>query len=140
MKAKQIMHKGVKTVEAAAPIAKIAQLMKSEDVGAIPITDSGKLLGMVTDRDIAIRAVAGARDISKLTARDVMSPGLACCSEDAEIDEAVRIMEDKKIRRLPVTNAQKELVGMLSLGDISHAVGQTISGELVRAVSAHHQA
>jgi CBS domain-containing protein len=138
MKVKQAMHKGIQSREPTTPVEQLAKLMKTDDIGAVPITENGKFVGMVTDRDIAVRAVAGGRDVSKLTARDVMSSGPNCCSEDDEIDEAVRLMEEKKIRRLPVTNAQKQLVGMLSLGDVSQAVGQSISGELVKAVSAHH--
>jgi CBS domain-containing protein len=138
MKVKQAMHKGVQSREPSTPIGQLAKLMKTDDIGAVPITENGKFVGMVTDRDIAVRAVAGGRDVAKLTARDVMTTGLTCCSEDDEIDEAVRLMEEKKIRRLPVTNVQKQLVGMLSLGDVSEAVGQSVSGELVKAVSAHH--
>lgn len=138
MKVSQVMHKGVLSREPATPVAQIALIMKSDDIGAVPIIDNGKLVGMVTDRDIALRAAGASRNLSDLKARDVMSSGLTCCNEDDEIDEAVRLMEKKKIRRLPVTNTQKQLVGMLSLGDISHAVGQSVSGELVKAVSAHH--
>jgi CBS domain-containing protein len=138
MKVKQAMHKGVQSREPSTPVAQLAKLMKSDDIGAVPITENGKLVGMVTDRDIAVRAVAEGRDVSKATARDVMSSGLTCCGEDEEIDQAVRLMEKKGIRRLPVTNAKKQLIGMLSLGDVSHAVGQDVSGELIKAVSAHH--
>ncbi|MGE0410146.1 MAG: CBS domain-containing protein [Amphiplicatus sp.] len=138
MKVKQAMHKGIESREPSTPIAQLAKLMKTEDIGAVPITENGKFVGMVTDRDIAVRAVADGRDISKVIARDVMSSGLTCCNEDEDVDEAVRVMEKKKIRRLPVTNAQKQLVGMLSLGDVSHSAKQNVSGELVKAVSAHH--
>jgi CBS domain-containing protein len=138
MKVKQAMHKGVQSRQPTTPIAELAKLMKDDDIGAVPIAENGKFLGMVTDRDIAVKAVANGSDVSKLTARDIMSSGLTCCNEDENIDKAVGLMEDKKIRRLPVTNAQHKLVGMLSLGDISHAVGKNVSGELVKAVSAHH--
>lgn len=138
MKVKQAMHKGVQSREPATKIAEIAKLMKSEDIGAVPITENGKFAGMVTDRDITLRAVADGRDISELTARDVMSPGLSCCNEDADIGEAVRLMEKKKLRRLAVTNQKEQLVGILSLGDVAHAAGQGVSNELIRAVSAHH--
>lgn len=138
MKVKEAMHKGVQSREPSTPLAQIAKLMKSDDIGAVPITEGGKLIGIVTDRDIAVRAVAEARDLNKAVARDVMSAGAICCTEEEDIDNAVRSMEDRKVRRLPVTNAQKQLVGMLSLGDISHSVGKSVSGELVKAVSAHH--
>jgi CBS domain-containing protein len=138
MKAKEIMHKGVQSSKPATPVSEIARIMKTADIGAVPITEDGKLLGMVTDRDITIRAVADGRDLSKLTARDVMTAGLTCCGENANIDDAVRTMEEKKIRRLPVTDAEQRLVGMLSLGDVSHALKKEVTAELTKAVSAHH--
>lgn len=138
MKVRQVMHKGAEACDPATPVAEIAKLMKTGDIGAVPISDNGKIVGMVTDRDIALRALADGRDPNKLTARDVMSASVSCCGEDEEIDKALRLMEDRKIRRLPVTDAKSKLVGILSLGDISHAVSQSVSGELVKAVSAHH--
>lgn len=138
MKVRQVMHKGVEACDPATPVAVIAKLMKTGDIGAAPIVENGKIVGMVTDRDLALRTLADGRDPNKLTARDVMSASVSCCGEDEEIDNAVRLMEERKIRRLPVTDAKSKLVGILSLGDISHAVSQSVSGELVKAVSAHH--
>ena len=138
MKVKQAMHKGVLSSEPSTPVAQLAKQMKESDIGALPITEKGKFVGIVTDRDIVVRALADGRDISKLTAREIMSSGPTCCKEDEDIDKAVALMEKSQIRRLPVVNAQEQLVGILSLGDISHAVGQSVSGELVKAVSAHH--
>jgi len=92
----------------------------------------------VTDRDITCRAVADGRDIAKLTARDVMSKGIVYCTDTEDLDDAIHLMESKKIRRLPVINEKKRMVGMLSLGDISHAASREMSGEVMAAVSAHH--
>ncbi len=138
MKVREAMHKGVQTREPSTSIAQIAALMKADDIGAVPIVEKGQFLGMVTDRDIAVRAVAGGRDPNSAVAREIMSTGLTCCKEDDSVADAVHLMEKKAIRRLPVTNASNELVGMLSLGDISNAAGKNISSELVRAVTAHH--
>jgi CBS domain-containing protein len=138
MKVKQAMHKQAEWRDPATPLTELAKLMKSEDIGAIPIGENDKLVGMVTDRDIAVRAVANGGDLSKATARDVMSKRIIYCTEDQEIEDAVHLMEEKQIRRLPVINAEKRMVGMLSLGDVSHAAGQSLCGELVKAVSAHH--
>jgi CBS domain-containing protein len=93
---------------------------------------------MVTDRDIACRGVANGGDCAKLTARDVMSKGIFYCSDTEELEDALRIMEQKQVRRLPVINDKKRMVGMLSLGDIAHAVSHELSGEVTAAVSAHH--
>lgn len=139
MKVKSAMHKGAEWVSPDTPIAQIAQKMKKLDVGSIPIGENDKLVGMVTDRDITCRALANGHDVSKLTARDVMTKGIVYCREDEDLDDALRIMEQKKIRRLPVINDKKRMVGMLSLGDVSHAASHELSGELVTAVSAHHK-
>ena len=138
MKGKDAMHKGAEWVESATPVSKVAKLMQQLDVGAIPIGENDRLVGMLTDRDIACRGVAGSKDFSTLKARDIMSEGIVYCSEAEDLADALRIMEQKKIRRLPVLNENKRMVGMLSLGDISHAASRELAGEVVAAVSAHH--
>ena len=138
MKVKDVMHKGAEWVEPDTSIPKLATTMKKEDIGAIPVGENDKLIGMVTDRDITVRAVANGGDMSKLTARDVMTNGIIFCRDDEDLDDALRIMEDKKIRRLPVINGDKRMVGMLSIGDIADAASHELSGEVVAAVSAHH--
>lgn len=138
MKVKDAMHKTVEWREPSTSLSEIAQLMKEADIGSVPIGENDRLVGMITDRDIAIRAVAKDGNISKKTARDAMSKGIVFCKEDDDIDDAIELMEQKQLRRLPVINAKKRLVGMLSLGDVSHAAGMSESGELLQAVSAHH--
>jgi CBS domain-containing protein len=139
MKVKDAMHRGAEWVGPETPVPEIARKMRDLDVGAIPIGENDRLVGMVTDRDITCRAVAGGKDCTKLTARDVMSKGIVFCRETEEVDDALRIMEQKQIRRLPVINDKKRMVGMLSLGDISHAASHELAGEVVAAVSAHHR-
>ncbi len=138
MKVKDAMHKKAEWREPSTPLSEIADLMRSEDIGSVPIGENDKLVGMVTDRDIAIRAFTDSGDISQKTAKDVMSKGVTFCREGDDVDDAVQLMEERQLRRLPVINEKKRLVGILSLGDISHAASQTKSGELLRAVSAHH--
>lgn len=138
MKVKEAMHKGVEWVEPGTPISKIAAMMKKHDVGAIPVGDNDRLIGMVTDRDIACRGLANGKDPATLTARDVMTKGIVYCNEGADLADAVRVMEQKKIRRLPVINDDKRMVGILSLGDVSHAGSRALTGEVMAAVSAHH--
>jgi CBS domain-containing protein len=138
MKVKDAMHKGAEWVDPTTPVPELAKLMKKLDVGAIPIGENDRLVGMVTDRDIACRGVADSKDCSTLTARDIMSKGIVYCSEAEDLADALRIMEQKKIRRLPVLDENKRMVGMLSLGDISHAASRELTGEVMAAVSAHH--
>jgi len=138
MKVMEAMHKGAEWVSPDTPLAQIAQMMKNLDIGCLPVGKNDRLVGMVTDRDIACRGVAAFSDPSKLTAQNVMSKGIVYCKAEEELEDALHIMEEKKIRRLPVINDQKRMVGMLSIGDISHYAPRNISGEVISAVSAHH--
>jgi CBS domain-containing protein len=138
MKVKDVMHKGTTFVEAGTSVKEIAQRMRDSDVGAIPVNAGGRLVGIVTDRDITCRALAGSDNLTTMTAKDVMTKDVLCCSPDDDIKVAIETMEAKRIRRLPVTDSHKTVIGMLSLGDISHKVSKELSGEALRAVSGHH--
>ena len=138
MKVKDVMHKGASWVKPETKLADIAKIMDKQDIGAVPVGEDDRLIGMVTDRDITCRGLAKHKSVAKLTARDVMSAGIVYCRENEEVDDAIRIMEAKKIRRLPVINSDQRMVGMLSIGDISHSLPQDLTGEVMRAVSAHH--
>ena len=138
MKVGAIMHKGVKSVDLDTPVKKIAAQMRKMDVGAITIKANSHLVGIVTDRDIACRAIGNSGDINKMTAKDVMTKSVVCCAADDDVADTIRLMEKKQIRRLPVMDSERGLIGMLSLGDISRKVSKSLSGEVLRAVSAHH--
>ena len=138
MKVKDVMHTGVSWVEPDVSVAEVAKKMRNEDIGAVPVGEHDRLIGMVTDRDITCRGTAEGASPKELTARDVMSKGIIFCRDEEDVDDALRIMEHKKIRRLPVLNEDKRMVGMLSLGDVSSKVSESLSGEVMRAVSAHH--
>ena len=139
MKVKDVMHKGVEWVESGTPVRDVAKKMQAHDVGAIPVGENDKLVGMVTDRDITCRLVANGKDTKAMTARDVMTSGITYCRDTEDVEDAVRIMEKKAIRRLPVINEKKRMVGMLSLGDLSHATSHEIVGEVMESVADHHQ-
>lgn len=138
MKVKQAMHEGCTWCSPDTPLTEIAKILRDEDIGAVPIGDNDKLIGMVTDRDITCRGVAESSELSSLTARDVMTEGIAWCWEDDDLNTAVQKMEQQQLRRLPVMNSEKRMVGILSLGDISHSLAFKHSGEFASAVSAHH--
>lgn len=139
MKVKEAMHKGVEWVSPETPIRELAKMMRESDIGAIPIGENDRLVGMVTDRDIVCKGLAAdGVDSSRLTARDVMTPGIHCCREDDDLAKAVRHMEKLQVRRLPVINKSKRMTGMLSLGDISSSAPTELLSECVRSVSAHH--
>ncbi len=138
MKVKKAMHKGVVWVSPDTPLREVAQKMQKEDIGALPVGEKDRLIGMITDRDIVCRGVAKGQDLSKMTARDVMTKGIRWCADESDIEEALELMERHQIRRLPVIDGNKRMVGILSLGDISHAATRNLTCEMVKAVSAHH--
>jgi CBS domain-containing protein len=136
---KDAMHKGVDWVSPDTPVSELAKLMRDHDVGAIPIGENDRLVGMVTDRDIVCKGLAQDNfDARHATARDVMTAEIHCCREDEDLAKAVRHMEELKIRRLPVINKNKRMIGILSLGDVSYSAPVDLLTECVKSVSAHH--
>jgi CBS domain-containing protein len=139
MKVKDAMHKGVDWVSPDTPVTELAKLMRDHDVGAIPIGENDRLIGMVTDRDIVCKGLAQDDfDARATTARDVMTAEIHCCRDDDDLAKAVRHMEELNIRRLPVINKGKRMVGILSLGDVSHSAPADLLSECIKSVSAHH--
>ena len=138
MKVKNAMHEGCEWVSPDTRITEIAKLMREADIGSVPVGENDKLIGMVTDRDICCKGVGNGHGIEKLTARDVMTEGIAWCRDSDDVEDAAEMMERRKIRRLPVIDKNKRMVGMLSLGDISHAATPSLTAELTQAVSSHH--
>jgi CBS domain-containing protein len=139
MRVKDVMHKGVDWVGPETPIAELAKLMRKNDIGAIPIGENDKLIGMVTDRDIVCNGLArDGFDAARATARDVMTPEIHCCREDDDLAKAVQHMETLKVRRLPVINKSKRMVGIISLGDLGQTSQRDLVADYVKSVSAHH--
>jgi CBS domain-containing protein len=139
MKVKDAMHKGVDWVSPDTPVTELAKLMREHDIGAIPIGENDRLIGMVTDRDIVCKGLAAdGVNIDLTTARDVMTAGIHCCREDDDLAKAVKHMEGLKVRRLPVINKNRRMVGILSLGDVSHSAPDDLLSECAKSVSAHH--
>jgi len=139
MKVREVMHKGVDWVDPDTPVTDLAKLMRQHDIGAIPIGENDRLIGMVTDRDIVCKGLAeDSFDARRATARDVMTRGIHCCREDDDLAKAVRHMEELKVRRLPVINKSKRMIGILSLGDISRSTPSDLLSEILKSVSGHH--
>jgi CBS domain-containing protein len=132
------MHKGVEWVSPETPVKVLANIMREQDIGAIPIGENDQLIGMVTDRDVTVRAVADGTDVSALTAKDVMTKGIVWCRDADDVTHAANVMQSKQIRRLPVIDKNKRMVGILSLGDLSHSATERTAVAVTRAVSAHH--
>lgn len=122
--------------QAATPLQEVARLMIDHDCGQIPVVDdAGTPVGVVTDRDIAIRVVAEGRDSTQCCARDAMSPSVKTVRQDSSLKDAVCLMESAKVRRVPVVDAAGRLCGMFSLADLALAGKDEATAQLVREVS-----
>ena len=111
--------------------------MQQLDVGMLPIRDGDRLVGMLTDRDITLRATAEGRDPTKTRVREVMTPEVVYCFEDQDVSEAAKLMQEKQIRRLPILNREKRLVGIVSLGDLAvHSAEEKAVSKTIKEVSA----
>ena len=119
MKVHDIMTERVKVAHPNESLQCAARAMRTIDAGALPVCDGDRLVGMLTDRDIAIRAVADGSDPTQAAVKDAMSPHIIYCFEDQDAHEAEKIMQEHQIRRLPVLDRNKRLVGILSLGDLA---------------------
>lgn len=137
MQIKDVMTPGVECTQPSATLREAAQKMRDLDVGPLPVCgDDERLAGMITDRDITVRAVAEGRDPGTTLVRDVMTPKVIYCFEDQDVSEAARLMEENQVRRVVVLNDQKRLVGILSLGDLAVDVGdEQLAGHTLEAVS-----
>ncbi|WP_193161682.1 CBS domain-containing protein [Microbulbifer hainanensis] len=138
MRVKDAMHQGCTWCSPDTPLSDVAKMLRDEDIGAIPVGENDRLIGMVTDRDIACRGVSEGGDMSSMTARDVMTEGIEWCWEEDDMSSVLEMMEEQQLRRLPVMNSEKRMVGILSLGDISHSCSIQESAEFASCVSAHH--
>lgn len=118
MKIREIMTTNIKVAEPDDTLDEIAIMMRDQDVGAIPVVDDGELIGIITDRDIVLRCVAESKDPSEIAADEIISGDLQTVEPDDDIEQALRIMSEKQIRRLPVVD-EGTLVGMVSLGDLA---------------------
>ena len=131
-----IMTRKPRVIQPDATVADAAAMMRRLDVGALPVCDGSRLIGMVTDRDITTRSTAEGRDPHLTPVRDVMSPGVAWANEDDPVEEAARIMREHQIRRLPIVDERHSLVGVVSLGDLATEVGDDVtSGDTLERIS-----
>jgi CBS domain-containing protein len=118
MKVKDVMTKYVVSLNAEDNVERAAQLMREHNIGSVPVCSEGKVIGIVTDRDIAIRSAADGENSKKQSIREIMSSNPVLGKPDMDIEDASRVMSERQIRRLPIIE-DKNLVGMISLGDIA---------------------
>ena len=121
MQVQQIMSKDVHIADPNMTIRDAARQMRAENIGSLPVGENDQLIGMVTDRDIVVRAVAEERSPGNTTVREVMSEGLCYCFEDDDVERAAQVMAQHQVRRLPVVNRNKRLVGVVALADLGRS-------------------
>jgi CBS domain-containing protein len=135
MKVHEIMTAHARSVAPENTLVEAAGLMRELDVGALPVCENEAVTGIVTDRDLAIRGVANGRDPNTTMVRDVMTSDIVHVFADQDVEEVARLMEERQIRRVPVLNRAKDLVGIVSLGDIAISSNPAFSGMALRDVS-----
>jgi CBS domain-containing protein len=124
-----------RSITPGAPVVEAARLMRDEDIGSLPVTDEGRLVGMLTDRDIAVRVVAEGRNPDSTTVGEVLSPHPVAAMPDQDLDEALHLMAQHQVRRLPVVEDDDRLVGILAQADVALEEKEKKTGELVESIS-----
>jgi CBS domain-containing protein len=133
-KIRDVMTPSPRTVESSTPVQEAAKLMREQDVGAIPIVENGSLVGIVTDRDIAIDVVAQGKDVSTPVG-DIGSRDLVTVDPEQSLDEALRLMAQHQVRRLPVVEEDGKPVGIVAQADIARMADDRQTGEVVEQIS-----
>lgn len=143
MQVAEIMSKNVRLTSPSDTIEQAAKLMKQMDCGALPVGENDRLVGVVTDRDIALRAVAKGKSPKQCKVKEVMSKGIKYVYEDEPTEAVAESMKKLQLRRLPVLNRDKRLVGIVALGDLATRHDGSLAGEALHGVSEknalHHE-
>ena len=138
-KCRDVMTKAPASCQPGDAISKVAGLMKQEDVGSVPVVESagsGRLVGIITDRDIVLKVVAEGRAADTATVQDAMTPNPACCREDDDVDQALKLMKERQVRRMPIVDGSGRLAGIIAQADVATRVNKdSKTGELVEAIS-----
>ena len=136
MKVNEIITHDPQVIRPETALIEAAQKMKSLDIGMLPVCDGDRLVGVITDRDITVRGVAQGYDTKTARVQEVMTPEVIYCFDDEDVKDVAKKMEEKHVRRLPVLNREKRLVGIVSLGDLAVRTGkEKLAGEVLERVS-----
>jgi CBS domain-containing protein len=139
MHVKEVMSNRPEFLPPTTPLIKITEEMRLHDFGFVPIGENDRLIGVVTDRDVAIRGVGNGKDPNSLQAKDVMTKKVLYCYEDDNIKDAAESMCKQQVHRLIVLNKDKRMTGILSLGDIARkSKNEKLSGHIIEAISQLH--
>jgi CBS domain-containing protein len=132
---RDIMTANPSTIEPDQSVVEAAKIMKQQDAGVVPVTENGRLTGMVTDRDIAIRVVAEGKDPQSTKVREVASKNLVTIDPQQDLDEALHLMAKHQVRRLPVVEEDGQLVGVVAQADVAREGDDTKTGQVVEEIS-----
>ncbi|MFP4014751.1 MAG: CBS domain-containing protein [Chitinispirillaceae bacterium] len=135
MKVKEVMTPNVETLQSNYTLLDASKKMRDLNVGAIPVNEDGSIVGILTDRDIVVRAISEELNPANTSVREVMSSKVLSCSDDADIEQAAKLMEEYKVRRLLVNDRTGKVVGICSLGDLAVHAQKELSGEVIKDVS-----
>jgi len=136
MNIKEIMTRNVEVIHPTDTLRAAAEKMRAHDVGFLPVYNGGELLGVITDRDIVVRAMAKGADPRTMLTLELFTSPAIYCFEDQSVEDAVELMHDNQIRRLVILNrSTKQLAGVISLGDLAINVDDKVSGEVLQRVS-----
>ncbi len=135
MKVREVMTDRPRGVSPETPLSQAAELMESEDVGALPVLEGEHLAGMVTDRDIVIRAVAKGKDPRGMPVREIATKDVVSVGPDDSLSDALRLMASHQVRRLPVVDEDNRLVGVLAQADVALEAKEKAVGEMVEEIS-----
>jgi CBS domain-containing protein len=131
---RDVMTENPRTCEPSSTIVDCAKVMAREDVGPIPVVEGGRLIGLVTDRDIVVRAVAEGRDVQSTTVGDIASKEVITVTPDADLDRALQLMAQHQVRRIPVVDGDR-VVGIVAQADVARAADEEKTGEVVQQIS-----
>ena len=135
-KCREVMTKDPASCNASETVTKVASLMKQHDVGSVPVAESDRLVGIVTDRDIVLKVVAAGRNPDQTPVRDAMTPNPVSCKEDDDLEHALKLMKERQVRRMPIVDGSGRLSGIIAQADVATRVNKDAkTGELVEAIS-----
>ena len=129
---RDVMTKNPECVSEKDSVLQVARIMRDQDTGVVPVVDGKKIIGLITDRDIVVRAIAEGKEINSVKVNEVMTKSVRSVKEDSTVDEVLNLMGNAEIRRVPVVNRNNELVGIVSIGDLAsrtnkdNKVGKTV--------------
>ena len=136
MKAKDLMTRAPCTCSPDNSVQDVAKMMRDHDCGSVPVVEAGRVVGIITDRDLAIRGLAEGKTASTIV-RDLMTESPQCCSEDDDVQNVERVMSDRQVRRVPIVNADGGCVGIISQADLARAAQEGLSDHEVAATIEH---